>query len=212
MIVVQRVVTQWTKQSRGGAPATRRNAVPEAFPVPSTGRSAVLVHAVEARERDGFAPYDTVESLDRLPDIDWPQLMESWESSGLGRDQSAELSFGVAGVNRKTRDAMAVCQSVTPVTSGVFLLELDDRLRVIVSPPNARSPRYGPREMFSLEPGQWARWRFNGRFTANGCCEGHHWWYEKWVVNVAYMDDMPSAEIFTQTSPARIVDDLVRLF
>lgn len=103
--------------------------------------------------------------------------------------------------------------AVAPVTRGVFLTDVEERLRVVVSPPAARSPAYGPRQLFTLEPGQRGRWRFNGRFTPGGCsCHSHQWRYEKWVVNVAYLSGTPASNLFTQCEPTYVVDDLVRLF
>ncbi|MFD8495324.1 hypothetical protein [Amycolatopsis sp. NPDC059657] len=49
---VQWVRTSWTKASRGGAGAARRNAAPVAFPVLGTEP----VHEVSMHERDGFEP------------------------------------------------------------------------------------------------------------------------------------------------------------
>lgn len=119
MIVVQRVVTSWTKQSRGGAAATRRNAVPEAFTLPAGGESGVLIHEVDVRENGDFAPVSAVRTLERLPDADRGQLAESgWGSPRLAADQGIELHLAVAGVDVKTRDAMAICASVDPVTRG----------------------------------------------------------------------------------------------
>ncbi|KFF99151.1 hypothetical protein IQ62_20530 [Streptomyces scabiei] len=124
-----------------------------------------------------------------------------------------ELDWGVAGVTRKTRDAIAVCDAVAPVTRGVFLTEAEGRLDVVVSPPAARSPAYGPRRLFALEPGQRGCWRFNGHFTPDGCsCHSHHWWYEKWVVNIAYVSGTPPTNLFTQCEPTHAVDNRVRLF
>lgn len=89
----------------------------------------------------------------------------------------------------------------------MFLLESEGRLRVVTAPPG--SPR--PRQVFALAPGQWARWRFNGRFTPDGCaCRSHLWWYEKWVVNVAY-GLAPAPALFTASTPARVAGELVRL-
>lgn len=214
MIVVQRVITYWTKQSRGGGAATRRNAVPETFPVHAPGSAGVLVHEVDAHERDGFTASHTIRTFDRLAPFD-----SSWiEAPGGGpvrfeTDTSEELHWGVAEVTRKIRDAMAVCDAVAPVTRGVFLTEAEGRLRVVVSPPASRSPAYGPRQLFTLEPGQRGRWRFNGRFTPGGCsCHSHQWWYEKWVVNVAYLSGTPASNLFTQCEPTYVVDNLVRLF
>jgi len=214
MIVVQRVVTHWTKQSRGGGAATRRNAVPEVFPVHAPGPAGVLVHEVDAHERDGFTASHTVRILDRLPHLERSRIEDPDEKPvRRGTDISEELHWGVAGVTRKTRDAIAVCSAVAPVTRGVFLTEAEGRLRVVVSPPAARSPAYGPRQLFTLEPGQRGRWRFNGRFTPSGCsCHSHQWWYEKWVVNVAYLSGTPAPNLFTQREPTYVVDNLVRLF
>ncbi|WP_089909987.1 hypothetical protein [Lentzea albida] len=52
-VVVQWVRTEWTKQSRGEPEATRRNAVPEAFPLPHL-RPAV--HEVRLLQWHDFAP------------------------------------------------------------------------------------------------------------------------------------------------------------
>ncbi|MEU1247596.1 hypothetical protein ACWD8I_11395 [Micromonospora arida] len=52
--VVQWVRTSWTKRSRGGAEATRRNAVPVSFALPA--RPAPLTHEVDMAEADGFEP------------------------------------------------------------------------------------------------------------------------------------------------------------
>jgi hypothetical protein len=187
--------------------------VPEAFALPPADRAGVLVHEVHARERDAFAPADTVRALGRLPDVDRARLEQSsWGLPLLAADPGAELHLAVAGVNHKTRDAMAIRDAVAPVTTGVFLLESDGRLDVVVSPPHARSPGYGPRLAFALEPGQWARWRFNARFTPDGCtCHADRWWYEKWVVNVAY-HRAPSPDLFTHSDPTRETGNLVRLF
>jgi hypothetical protein len=65
VIVAQRVLTEWTKRSRGAPAATRRNAVPEGFPVPS-GTGA---HLVAARERDDFVPAEVVS--DGVPGVRW---------------------------------------------------------------------------------------------------------------------------------------------
>lgn len=64
-MVVQWVRTLWTKQSRGGANAARRNRIPVAFSLPGHGKSPAsrtpLVHEVVMREEGGFCPHATVE-------------------------------------------------------------------------------------------------------------------------------------------------------
>ncbi|MER6561945.1 hypothetical protein ABT300_30265 [Streptomyces sp. NPDC001027] len=214
MIVVQRVVTYWTKQSRGGGAAARRNAVPEVFPVHAPCPAGVLVHEVDAHERDGFTASHTLRTLDRLADLDTSRAEEPGEGPVRSKtDISEELHRGVAGATGRTREAIAVCDAVAPVTRGVFLTETEARLHVVVSPPATRSPAFGPRRLFTLEPGQRGRWRFNGRFTPIGCsCHSHRWWYEKWVVNVAYLSGTPAPNLFTQREWTHAVDNLVRLF
>jgi hypothetical protein len=56
--VVQWVRTSWTKRSRGEPGATRRNAVPIAFPLPPA--QPPFVHQVLMGEHDGFQPHFTV--------------------------------------------------------------------------------------------------------------------------------------------------------
>ncbi|WP_285795389.1 hypothetical protein [Micromonospora sp. NBRC 107095] len=53
-VVVQWVHTSWTKRSRGGAEAARRNAVPVSFVLPV--RTAPFVQEIVLTEADGFAP------------------------------------------------------------------------------------------------------------------------------------------------------------
>ncbi|UNO41536.1 hypothetical protein [Streptomyces sp. MST-110588] len=60
-VVVQRVRTSWTKKSRGGSEAARRNAAPTAFPLPPGLRS--VLHEVTMRESDSFEPRMQVRDL-----------------------------------------------------------------------------------------------------------------------------------------------------
>ncbi|WP_217549346.1 hypothetical protein [Streptomyces sp. GbtcB6] len=59
--VVQRVRTSWTKKSRGGPEAARRNATPTAFSLPP-GLSSAL-HEVAMQEPDSFEPRMQVRDL-----------------------------------------------------------------------------------------------------------------------------------------------------
>lgn len=59
--VVQRVRTSWTKKSRGGPEAARRNAAPTVFPLPPGLGSAV--HEITMRESDAFAARTQVAEL-----------------------------------------------------------------------------------------------------------------------------------------------------
>ncbi|MGC9544767.1 hypothetical protein [Streptomyces sp. UG1] len=53
-ITVQWIKTSWTKESRGGEAAARRNAVPLGFSLPQV--SPGFAHFVQMSERDGFEP------------------------------------------------------------------------------------------------------------------------------------------------------------
>ena len=59
-VLVQWVRTYWTKRSRGAPGATRRSALPEAFPLPQA--AAPFVHEVRMHECDDFTPHPTVTS------------------------------------------------------------------------------------------------------------------------------------------------------
>lgn len=57
-VVAQWVRTSWTKESRGGVAAARRNAVPVAFVLPQV--TPPLVQEVLVDEREGFQPRSSV--------------------------------------------------------------------------------------------------------------------------------------------------------
>lgn len=70
IIVVQHSLTHWTKASRGGEGAVKRNAVPEATILPlsrieTAGRTGLL-HKLAYREENGFARQDEALQLDPL--------------------------------------------------------------------------------------------------------------------------------------------------
>lgn len=63
-ITVQWIRTSWTKQSRGGEAAARRNAAPVGFAVPSVPPS--FSHVVRMHEGDGFEPHGVEEDLRKV--------------------------------------------------------------------------------------------------------------------------------------------------
>jgi len=73
VVIVQRIVTQWTKASRGAAGARRRNAVPEAFELTVVVKPAEAIcyhHMVTCCESRNFDPQHTVfwsEAVTPLP-------------------------------------------------------------------------------------------------------------------------------------------------
>ncbi|WP_242904021.1 hypothetical protein [Actinomadura terrae] len=60
-IAVQRIRVTWTKRSRGGGAAARRNAVPAAFPLPDEAQP--FVHRVTMSEAEDFLPRHAVERV-----------------------------------------------------------------------------------------------------------------------------------------------------
>ncbi|NYI03577.1 hypothetical protein [Allostreptomyces psammosilenae] len=60
-ITVQWVRTSWTKRSRGGEAAVRRNAAPTGFVLPDA--VGPLAHVVRMREEDDFRPRGALEEL-----------------------------------------------------------------------------------------------------------------------------------------------------
>ncbi|MCW2919695.1 MAG: hypothetical protein JWN52_7763 [Actinomycetia bacterium] len=57
---MQWVRAYWTRRSRGAPGAVRRNALPEAFPLPDA--APPFVHEVRMSESDDFAPHSTLTS------------------------------------------------------------------------------------------------------------------------------------------------------
>lgn len=71
-VVAQWVRTSWTKRSRGGDAAARRNAVPACFPLPTVG--APLVHEVLMHEHEDFRPHGQTRT--ELPAADGVDLRQ----------------------------------------------------------------------------------------------------------------------------------------
>ncbi|MFF1414555.1 hypothetical protein ACFVX6_33065 [Streptomyces sp. NPDC058289] len=63
-ITVQWIRTSWTKESRGGEAASRRNAVPAGFAL--SHDEASFAHVIRMHERDGFEPNDSREDLSKV--------------------------------------------------------------------------------------------------------------------------------------------------
>ncbi|MFZ3467636.1 hypothetical protein ACODT3_39225 [Streptomyces sp. 4.24] len=64
-ITVQWIRTSWTKESRGGEAASRRNAAPIGFALPPAG-TATSAHVVRMQEDDGFRPRAAQEGRDHV--------------------------------------------------------------------------------------------------------------------------------------------------
>ncbi|SBT37867.1 hypothetical protein [Micromonospora auratinigra] len=93
--------------------------------------------------------------------------------------------------------------------AGLWVQWSDGRAVVDRLPSDASFPvrRVGTR-LFSLGPGESARWRANFRFT--GCQCAARWWYEEWTVRVAHAPARP--ELFRDARWVRDRDERVHLY
>ncbi|GIH28156.1 hypothetical protein Aph01nite_64660 [Acrocarpospora phusangensis] len=66
MVIVQRIVTRWSKRARGAGAAVRRRTIPLAFELPPMPAEPLVVHDLLAAERTGYVP-DSVVSGHALP-------------------------------------------------------------------------------------------------------------------------------------------------
>lgn len=96
MIVVQRLVTEWTKASRGAPGAVKRNAAPEALLLPQGllgRRDEYREHEVTFGEREGFeASGERVVGEARLPADVWARDRSPARLELLA-DGSLDVSF-----------------------------------------------------------------------------------------------------------------------
>ncbi|MEV0940507.1 hypothetical protein AB0I90_09075 [Micromonospora wenchangensis] len=97
-IVAQRVRVSWTKQSRGGQHAARRNAAPAAFALPQI--HAGHTHEVTMHEQDGFRPDSCLRN--GVPASDVVQLRHDGDHIRVGLVPSAR------GMPRRHRRPPAV--------------------------------------------------------------------------------------------------------
>lgn len=74
MLVIQRARIFWTARGRGAAEATVRGRLPNAFPIPRSGRGEVLVHEVSLGEADGYAQSEETRIHSDLSEVDWLHL------------------------------------------------------------------------------------------------------------------------------------------
>nr|WP_062335659.1 hypothetical protein [Herbidospora sakaeratensis] len=127
MLVVQRVLTRWSKAGRGAAAATLRGSLPDRVPLPAcTGE--VVFHDVLLSPR-----------TETLRELTLPATM-----AGLRVEPGGRVS----------------------------------RAAVFASHPRDRRPV----ELFTLAPGQRARYRANFRFSGHSL----EWYYEQWTVTLAH--------------------------
>jgi hypothetical protein len=95
-VAVLWVRTSWTKRSRGGPEAARRNAAPIAFPL--SCRTLPFLHEVVMSEPDGFQPRSATCDL---PDSSLNSGLLLKEADGLLRVQVVVTPFGAPRRDRR---------------------------------------------------------------------------------------------------------------
>jgi hypothetical protein len=94
VLVVQRIRTVWTKESRGGAGAQRRSATPTAFALPRfPAPNHLLVHEVDSNEATDFAVEERDYEQDLAPlDLGWVVIESSAHQVGVRFASPSDLS------------------------------------------------------------------------------------------------------------------------
>jgi len=181
-IAIQAIQTIWTKDSRGGQGATRRNAVPEAFPLPSPDRRQVaaspsyVFQQIRCIERDDLRPTAQPLASDALLDT-------------LVIDQ---LSIH------------------PPDDTGIVHLNYHPRRPTYLGYARDNSGDYHPGgdEALALRTGEWGRIRYNWRHGAT--VSDDEWWYDQWVVNVGCFPEL-RADAILERPPSKIHSRLAYL-
>ncbi|OWA33618.1 hypothetical protein B9G55_19895 [Saccharibacillus sp. O16] len=193
MLVIQTILLQWTKDTRGEPYASLRHWHPQAYPLPI--QSVIL-------------PKNSRSASDVLRDDDSVLLhrLAFWQTKeGLipGQDDTAWLSMPQAGQPIDER----LLSGVLPDIRGD---RLHVRLRYV---PEWGKPlrtdgqsRLLEKKAFELVPGEWGRIQINGRQTWE---EGHI--YELRTFHIAWGEDIP-AKRFMQREPNRSCDWLESLW
>lgn len=225
--VVQILHTVWTKASRGGEGARRRNAVPEALPLPEplvTGEGAHRLHLIHFAEGPWLGLHSTeIKDWAALSTIEWSQrrLDGLTETTGLDPD-AAKTARRLAKARRSPRgspnlhegrwlrrlekqfQAIQLLGDFTPsekweASNDPGCLQLTKVELEVVE--GGISVRMGTRALFTVRAGEWGRVRYNWRYSAgqSWSYEGG-WRYSKTVVNIGLFDQ-PQAEVFIGTTP-----------
>jgi hypothetical protein len=170
--LVQVVRLHWRKSARGGQGTRHRNAVPQAFIIPDAH----------------LADLDGALCIDESHWGESNHFTEAFQSRWLRVPVVEGYAYG--------------CVRIYSHADGVQIRYQYDRA-------NAGAPDrwffntatgYGesPTRQLTVQPGQWARICYNGRFS---CFDTGNWWYEQVTVNVAWFVGEPDGRIFVDTKP-----------
>jgi hypothetical protein len=185
--VVQHIVVKWTKRSRGGSGAAKRNAVPEVASLPVVSgepfsTNALLRHVQFWGEEDEFkAPENDVLILDDLLEIEVGAVTVALDAEA--RSLLVTFRYDMTKCGAPFRYSGPMSHRMTEAYG-----------------------RSGPAS-YRAEPNQWVQVLYNGRFSSYKGV----WWYEKHIIN-AEMFDRVSQDVFTRGEPAHRHDATARLY
>lgn len=165
-VLIQHLLVDWTKLTRGGVGARKRSALPRAAKVPPISNMAPFVlHRLLYLERDDFRPASTLITADSAAGLAVKVLEFSWQDSRLS------VRFYRDGFNAATPSA------------------------------------YPFKNVFTLQPQEWGRLEYNGRYS--GMYSGE-WWYEQHVYNIGLFDNW-KPNVFVKTAPVSEFSELAQL-
>lgn len=181
--IVQIIHLRWSKASRGGDGARKRNAVPLGFDVRvdqfADCHNELMVVESSWGERNGFAqPFNNRQRRVKVGDgFSYDCVSVSEHSDGLRVRYQYDRSHGGA----PDRWYFNFVSSHGESPSGEFVVRSDE----------------------------WGRIRYNGRFTD---FDGGNWWYEQTTVNVAWFDQSPSGRAFANGAPSHEIKAMADLW
>jgi hypothetical protein len=180
-IVVQLILVTWDKSGRGGRGAERRNRIPLALPLPDQLRPEIGRHLLLHESHWGHTNQFACECA----------------SEFRSKDHSAEYRYK--------------CISVAAIDGGAQVDWTWNEWGGI--PPRTIWADDGnvvpANHHIDLKDNEWARLRWNGRFT---CIDTGSWWYESVVANVGVLPDaeIPS-DFFTRCEPIEDYSQMAQL-
>jgi hypothetical protein len=123
-----------------------------------------------------------------------------YERHGFSMPWRSELTQESAGRLRLG------CLVIEPIGSGLQVtFEYDSGCAGM---PPRHAPLGGiPSTRMQLQPGQWGRMLYNGRFTHGES----DWWYEKWVFNIGLFEKLEE-DVFVAKQPAQVISQMAMLW
>lgn len=180
-IAIQVIQTTWTKASRGGQGAERRNAVPDAYSLPLPDQRKVSPQPQYARHQLRCAECEEFRPT--------PQQLVTDEMRGT-------LIIDRLSIH-------------PPDSADILRVTYQPRRPAHLTYARDQSGEYRPggQEALALRLGEWGQIRYNWRHHT--LYDGD-WWYDLWVVNVGYFTELHT-DAFLGDAPSKVYSQLSRL-